>query len=113
MARDPGTYSEEIVRELYASYVATLRGLISKWSKTTAQDPLTSTMVRDGEYAEWVTAPRDSRVPIWHCDRLIHPTRSLDIGLIRDAENMVEPRREPQIEVPPLSTNLTNMVEQA
>uniref|UniRef100_M1E136 Integrase core domain containing protein n=1 Tax=Solanum tuberosum TaxID=4113 RepID=M1E136_SOLTU len=46
MARDPGTYSEEIVRELYASYVATLRGSISKRSKPLAQDPLTSTLVR-------------------------------------------------------------------
>ncbi|KAG5615476.1 hypothetical protein H5410_015300 [Solanum commersonii] len=26
MARDPGTYSKEIVWEFYASYVATLRG---------------------------------------------------------------------------------------
>ena len=26
MARDPGTYSEEMVREFYASYAATLRG---------------------------------------------------------------------------------------
>ncbi len=32
MARDPGTYSEEIVREFYASYAATLRGSISKKS---------------------------------------------------------------------------------
>uniref|UniRef100_M1DKU2 Putative plant transposon protein domain-containing protein n=1 Tax=Solanum tuberosum TaxID=4113 RepID=M1DKU2_SOLTU len=46
MARDPGTYSEEIVREVYASYAATLRGSISKRSKPLAQDPLTSTMVR-------------------------------------------------------------------
>uniref|UniRef100_M1DUY5 Integrase core domain containing protein n=1 Tax=Solanum tuberosum TaxID=4113 RepID=M1DUY5_SOLTU len=45
MARDPGTYSEEIVREFYASYAATLRGSISKQSKPIAQDPLTSTMV--------------------------------------------------------------------
>ncbi|KAG5596525.1 hypothetical protein H5410_037757, partial [Solanum commersonii] len=30
MARDPGTYSEEIVWEFYASYAATLRGSISK-----------------------------------------------------------------------------------
>uniref|UniRef100_M1DWJ5 Integrase core domain containing protein n=1 Tax=Solanum tuberosum TaxID=4113 RepID=M1DWJ5_SOLTU len=86
MARDPGTYSEEIVREFYASYAATLRGLISKRSKPLAQDPLTSTMVRgcpvdispatislflygpttghswyiaaDGEHAEWVATPR-------------------------------------------------------
>ncbi|KAG5595790.1 hypothetical protein H5410_037022 [Solanum commersonii] len=46
MARDPGTYSEEIVREFYASYAATLRGSISKRSKPLAQDPLTSTLVR-------------------------------------------------------------------
>uniref|UniRef100_M1DXF6 Integrase core domain containing protein n=1 Tax=Solanum tuberosum TaxID=4113 RepID=M1DXF6_SOLTU len=45
MARDPGTYSEEMVREFYASYDATLRGSITK-SKPLAQDPLTSTMVR-------------------------------------------------------------------
>ncbi|KAG5630291.1 hypothetical protein H5410_002008 [Solanum commersonii] len=47
MARDPGTYSEEIVREFYASYAATLRGSISKRSKTLTQDPLTSTLVRE------------------------------------------------------------------
>uniref|UniRef100_M1DAT4 Integrase core domain containing protein n=1 Tax=Solanum tuberosum TaxID=4113 RepID=M1DAT4_SOLTU len=86
MARDPGTYSEEIVREFYASYAATLRGSISKWSKLLAQDTLTSMLVRgcpvdispatirrflygptmghswyiaaDGERAEWVAAPR-------------------------------------------------------
>ena len=46
MARDPGTYSEEIVREFYASYAATLRGSISKRSKPLAQAPLTSTLVR-------------------------------------------------------------------
>ncbi|KAG5579575.1 hypothetical protein H5410_050202 [Solanum commersonii] len=46
MAREPGTYSEEIVREFYASYAATLRGSISKRSKPLAQDPLTSTLVR-------------------------------------------------------------------
>ncbi|KAG5594483.1 hypothetical protein H5410_035715 [Solanum commersonii] len=46
MAGDPGTYSEEIIQEFYASYVATLRGSISKQSKPIAQDPLTSTMVR-------------------------------------------------------------------
>uniref|UniRef100_M1DAY4 Integrase core domain containing protein n=1 Tax=Solanum tuberosum TaxID=4113 RepID=M1DAY4_SOLTU len=46
MARDPGTYSEEIVWEFYASYAATLHGSISRKSKPLAQDPLTSTMVR-------------------------------------------------------------------
>ncbi|KAG5580200.1 hypothetical protein H5410_050827 [Solanum commersonii] len=47
MARDPGTYSEEIVREFYASYAATLWGSISKRSKPLAQDPLTSTLVTE------------------------------------------------------------------
>ncbi|KAG5581310.1 hypothetical protein H5410_051937 [Solanum commersonii] len=46
MVQDPGTYSEEIVREFYASYAATFRGSIDKRSKPIAQDPLTSTMVR-------------------------------------------------------------------
>uniref|UniRef100_M1D967 Integrase core domain containing protein n=1 Tax=Solanum tuberosum TaxID=4113 RepID=M1D967_SOLTU len=46
MARDPGTYSEEIVRELYASYAATLRGKIHKNAKPASQDPFTSIMVR-------------------------------------------------------------------
>uniref|UniRef100_M1DWY7 Putative plant transposon protein domain-containing protein n=1 Tax=Solanum tuberosum TaxID=4113 RepID=M1DWY7_SOLTU len=47
MERDPGTYSEEMVREFYYSYAAILRGSITKKSKPLAQDPLTSTMVRD------------------------------------------------------------------
>uniref|UniRef100_M1DHT2 Integrase core domain containing protein n=1 Tax=Solanum tuberosum TaxID=4113 RepID=M1DHT2_SOLTU len=242
MARDPGTYSEEIVREFYASYAATLRGSISKRSKPIAQDPLTPTMVLGcpvdishatisrflygpttghfwslnttefdyiwdivqrgafqrnaeqretvilwvakyivayGERAEWVATPRlgirkatlnfvakffwllvrnrvsptkadnqltwdravmvaalvagveidfarmllveiherafktsttypfpclifqlcrDSGVSIWHCDWLIHPTGTLDIGLIRDEANVAAPRREPQVE---------------
>uniref|UniRef100_M1APM8 Integrase core domain containing protein n=1 Tax=Solanum tuberosum TaxID=4113 RepID=M1APM8_SOLTU len=257
MARDPGTYSEEIVPEFYASYAATLRGSISKRSKPIAQDPLTSTMVRgcpvdishatisrflygpitghswslnttefdyrwdivrsgafqrnaeqreaiilwlakyivaDGERAECVATPwlgirkatinfmakffsllvrnrvsptktdnqltwdrvvmvaalvagveidfarmllaeihkralktsttypfsclifqlcRDSGVPIWHCDRLIHPTGTLDISLIRDEANVVAPRRDPQVEVPPLGADLADTVGQA
>ncbi|KAG5619638.1 hypothetical protein H5410_004856 [Solanum commersonii] len=257
MARDPGTYSEEIVREFYASYAATLRGSISKRSKPLAQDPLTSTLVRgcpvdispatirrflygptaghswslntaefdyrwdivrsgafkrnseqreavilwlakyiaaDGERAEWVAAPRlgirkatltfvakffwllvrnrvsptkadnqvtwdravmvaalvagveidfarmllaeiherafrtsttypfpclifqlcrDSGVLIWYCDRLVHPTGALDINLIRDEANVAAPRREPQVEVPLLGTNLADILGQA
>ncbi|KAG5586410.1 hypothetical protein H5410_046844, partial [Solanum commersonii] len=46
MARDTGMYSEEIVREFYVSYAATLQGSISKRWKPLAQDPLTSTLVR-------------------------------------------------------------------
>uniref|UniRef100_M1DLY7 Integrase core domain containing protein n=1 Tax=Solanum tuberosum TaxID=4113 RepID=M1DLY7_SOLTU len=255
MARDPGTYSEEIVREFYASYAATLPGSIDNRSKSTAQDPITSTMVRgfpvdishttinrflygpgpdhtwalnttefdyrwdvvrsgafmrnaeqtetvilwlakyivaDGKRAEWVTPPqlgirkatlnfvakffwllvrnrvsptkadnqltwdravmvaalvvgleidfarmllteiherafktsttypfpclifqlfRDSGVPIWHCDRLIHPTGTLDVDLIRDEANVAAPHRGPQIDVP-LGTGLVDVVEQ-
>uniref|UniRef100_M1DVR0 Putative plant transposon protein domain-containing protein n=1 Tax=Solanum tuberosum TaxID=4113 RepID=M1DVR0_SOLTU len=46
MAQSLGTYNEEIMREFYASYGATLRGSISKRAKPTKQDPFTSTMVR-------------------------------------------------------------------
>uniref|UniRef100_M1E140 Integrase core domain containing protein n=1 Tax=Solanum tuberosum TaxID=4113 RepID=M1E140_SOLTU len=220
MARDPGTYSEEIVREFYASYAATLRDSITKRLKPLAQDPLTSTcdivrsgtfqrnteqreavllwlaryIAADGERAEWVAAPRlgirkatlnfvakffwllvcnrvsptktdnqvtwdravmvaalvagveiefsrmllaeiherafrtsttypypclifrlcrDSGVPIWHCDKLVHPTGALDIGLIRDEANVAAPRREPQVEVPPLEADLADTVGQA
>uniref|UniRef100_M1DFC7 Integrase core domain containing protein n=1 Tax=Solanum tuberosum TaxID=4113 RepID=M1DFC7_SOLTU len=56
---------------------------------------------------------RDSVVPIWHCDRLIHPTRTLDIGLIRDEANVAAPHRDPQVEVPPLGIDLADTVEQA
>ncbi|KAG5580891.1 hypothetical protein H5410_051518 [Solanum commersonii] len=45
MARDPRTYSKEIVRVFYASYAATLRSSISKRSKPLAQALLTSTLV--------------------------------------------------------------------
>uniref|UniRef100_M1DMM8 Integrase core domain containing protein n=1 Tax=Solanum tuberosum TaxID=4113 RepID=M1DMM8_SOLTU len=38
---------------------------------------------------------------------------TLDIGLIRDEENVAAPRREPQVEVPPLGINLVDMVGQA
>ncbi|KAG5610245.1 hypothetical protein H5410_021526 [Solanum commersonii] len=56
---------------------------------------------------------RDSGVSIWHCDRLIHPTGALDIGLIRDEANMAAPRREPQVEVPSLGVDLADTVGQA
>jgi len=56
---------------------------------------------------------RDSGVPIWHCDRLIHPIGTLDIGLIRDEANVAAPRREPQVEVPLLGADLADTVGQA
>ncbi|KAG5572275.1 hypothetical protein H5410_062041 [Solanum commersonii] len=52
----------------------------------------------------------DSGVPIWHYDRLTHPTGTLDIGLIRDEANVVAPCREPQVEVPPLGADLADTV---
>ncbi|KAG5579733.1 hypothetical protein H5410_050360 [Solanum commersonii] len=58
-------------------------------------------------------AKTDFGVPIWHCDRLIHLTGTLDIGLIRDGANVVAPSREPQNEVPPLGADLADMAEQA
>uniref|UniRef100_M1D860 Integrase core domain containing protein n=1 Tax=Solanum tuberosum TaxID=4113 RepID=M1D860_SOLTU len=71
----------------------------------------------DGERAEWVAAPRlgiwDSGVPIWHCDKLVHPTGALDISLIRDVPNVAAPRREPQIEVPPLGSDLADTADLA
>uniref|UniRef100_M1DPU3 Integrase core domain containing protein n=1 Tax=Solanum tuberosum TaxID=4113 RepID=M1DPU3_SOLTU len=56
---------------------------------------------------------RDSGVLIWHCDKLVHPTGALDIGLIRDEANVAAPRREPQVEVPPLGADLADTVGQA
>uniref|UniRef100_M1DE39 Integrase core domain containing protein n=1 Tax=Solanum tuberosum TaxID=4113 RepID=M1DE39_SOLTU len=54
---------------------------------------------------------RDSGVPIWHCDRLIHPTGTLDVGLIQDEVNVAAPRRGPRIDVP-LGTDLVDIVKQ-
>uniref|UniRef100_M1DI10 Integrase core domain containing protein n=1 Tax=Solanum tuberosum TaxID=4113 RepID=M1DI10_SOLTU len=39
--------------------------------------------------------------------------RTLDIGLIRDEANVAAPRREPQVKVPPLGTDLADTVGQA
>uniref|UniRef100_M1DWG7 Integrase core domain containing protein n=1 Tax=Solanum tuberosum TaxID=4113 RepID=M1DWG7_SOLTU len=218
MAREPGTYSEEIVREFYDSYAATLQGSIHKNDRHTAQAPLTATLdivwggkfqrsaekreillhwlssqiATDEERAEWVTTPgvsikkatltfvakffwllvgnqisstkaynaltcdravmvaalvagfeinfacmliaeihervfkasttypfpclifqlcRDSEVPIWHFDKLIRPTGTLDIGLIQNEENVAAPLREPQVDVPPMGADLVDVVE--
>jgi len=54
----------------------------------------------------------DSGVPIWHCDKLIRATGTLDIGLIRDEANVAAPRRESQVNVPPLGADLVDDVEQ-
>jgi len=46
MAWVPGNYSEEMTREFYASYAATVRNSISKRAKPVVQPPLQSTLVR-------------------------------------------------------------------
>uniref|UniRef100_M1DK47 Integrase core domain containing protein n=1 Tax=Solanum tuberosum TaxID=4113 RepID=M1DK47_SOLTU len=60
-----------------------------------------------GEINRW-----DSGVLIWHCDKLVHPTGGLDIGHIRDDANVAAPRREPQVEVPPLGADLADTMGQ-
>ena len=46
MARSLGSYSEEIVREFYASYMQTLPSVLDKRSKPVKQDLLTEVLVR-------------------------------------------------------------------
>uniref|UniRef100_M1DEL4 Integrase core domain containing protein n=1 Tax=Solanum tuberosum TaxID=4113 RepID=M1DEL4_SOLTU len=55
---------------------------------------------------------KDSGVPIWHCDKLIRATGTLDIGLIRDRASVAAPRRETQVDIPPLGVDLVDDVEQ-
>ena len=41
-----GTYSEEIIPEFHAFYIATVRGSIKRWEIPTKQDPLINTIVQ-------------------------------------------------------------------
>ncbi|KAG5606067.1 hypothetical protein H5410_027559 [Solanum commersonii] len=154
------------MRELYASYVATLRGSIHKNDRPTAKEPLTTTLVhefsieiyettirrflygpspdhswalnmaefvyrwdivRGGVFqqsikkretllhwlASQIVADReDSGLPIWHCGKLIWPTGTLDIGLIRDEANVAVPHRELPVDVPPIGADLVDVVKQ-
>ena len=45
-ARPLGRYSEELVREFYASYVATLRSQIDRWDAPAKQAPVEQVRVR-------------------------------------------------------------------
>ena len=54
---------------------------------------------------------RDSRVTIWHCDVLRTPVETVDIGLIRDEDNVAAPRRGPRVELQSKNENLVDMVE--
>lgn len=52
-------------------------------------------------------------VPIWHTDILHTSNGTVDIGIIRDESNEVEPNREPRVDVQSLGENLAYTVEQA
>ncbi|TMW83040.1 hypothetical protein EJD97_003165 [Solanum chilense] len=52
-------------------------------------------------------------VPIWNVDQLKTPLGTVDIGLIRDEANELDPRRGPRPELPPLGDNLADTVAQA
>uniref|UniRef100_M1DK89 Integrase core domain containing protein n=1 Tax=Solanum tuberosum TaxID=4113 RepID=M1DK89_SOLTU len=54
---------------------------------------------------------KDSGVLIWHYDKLIQATGTLDIGLIRDEATVAAPRRGSWIDVL-LGTDLVDVVEQ-
>uniref|UniRef100_M1D9Y1 Integrase core domain containing protein n=1 Tax=Solanum tuberosum TaxID=4113 RepID=M1D9Y1_SOLTU len=45
MARSPGKFSEEMTRDLYASYAATVRNAMREWAKPLAQSLLQATLV--------------------------------------------------------------------
>ena len=56
---------------------------------------------------------RSAGVPIWHVDQLKTLLGTIYIGLIRDEENELAPRRGPRPELPPLVDNLADTVAQA
>ena len=51
-------------------------------------------------------------MPIWHVDQLKTLLGTIDISLIRDEANELDPRRVPRPELPPLGDNLVDMVAQ-
>ena len=56
---------------------------------------------------------RSAGEPIWHVDQLKTPLGTVDIGIIRDEDNELAPRRGPRTELPPLGDNLADTVAQA
>ncbi|WMV50460.1 hypothetical protein MTR67_043845 [Solanum verrucosum] len=50
-------------------------------------------------------------VPIWHCDKFLEGTKTVDIDLIRDDVNLAAPWGEPQVDVPQLGAYLATDVE--
>ena len=43
---------------------------------------------------------RSAGVPIWHVDQLKNPQGTIDVGLIRDEANELDPRRGPHSKLP-------------
>ena len=56
---------------------------------------------------------RSIGVPIWHIDQLKTPQGTVDVGLIRDEDNELAPRKGPRPELPPLADDLADTVAQA
>ena len=56
---------------------------------------------------------RSAGVPIWHVDQLKTPLGTVDIGLIRDEANELDPHRGPRPELPPLGENFVDTVAHA
>lgn len=54
----------------------------------------------------------DAGVLVWHSNKLIQETKTLDISLIRDEENIEALCKELQIEVAPFGVDLVDNVEQ-
>ena len=52
-------------------------------------------------------------MPIWHIDQLKTPQGTVNVGLIRDEANELDPRRGPHPELPPLADDLADTVSQA
>ena len=55
---------------------------------------------------------RSTGVTIWHIDQLRTPLGTVDIGLIRDEANELDPFTGPNPELPPLGDNLDDTVAQ-
>ena len=56
---------------------------------------------------------KDSGVSMWHYEKLIWSTGTLDIGLIKSDPNVEAPLIEPRVKVPPLGKTIADKVMHA
>ncbi|WMV45547.1 hypothetical protein MTR67_038932 [Solanum verrucosum] len=42
----------------------------------------------------------EATVPIWHCDKLVDVTKTIDVGLIQDDTNPTAPQKSTPVAVP-------------